>query len=86
MDGTPRAELPLVATLESGRRGRVLTICGSPYWRWDLYLWGTGRPGDLFRRFVSRSVRWLVSRDELKQVMIRPGKSLFEGAETVDPS
>jgi hypothetical protein len=82
VDGVSREDLPLVATSTAGR-GRVLTICGSPYWRWDLYLWGTGRSGDLFRRFVSRSVRWLVARDELKQVMIRPGKSLFEGAESV---
>jgi hypothetical protein len=82
LDGARREELPLVATMQHGR-GRVLTLAGSPYWRWDLYLWGTGRSGDAFRRFVSRSVRWLVSRDELKQVMIRPEKSLFEGAETV---
>ncbi|MGH2569599.1 MAG: hypothetical protein ACRDGR_00145, partial [bacterium] len=82
IDGAPREELPLVATSTSGR-GRVLTIAGAPYWRWDLYLWGTGRSGDLFRRFVSRSVRWLVARDELKQVMVRPVKNLFEGAENV---
>ena len=82
IDGGRRDELSLVATMQHGR-GRVLTVAGTPYWRWDLYLWGTGRSGDAFRRFVSRSVRWLVSRDELKQVMIRPEKSLFEGAETV---
>lgn len=82
IDGVPRDELPLVATSTSGR-GRVLTVAGGPYWRWDLYLWGTGRSGDHFRRFVSRAVRWLVARDELKQVMVRPVKSLFEGAESV---
>jgi hypothetical protein len=80
-DGT-HAELPLVAVRADGS-GRILTIAGSPYWRWDLYLWGSGRSGDVFRRFVSRSVRWLVSRDDLKPVMIRPGKTLFEGAEKV---
>jgi hypothetical protein len=82
VDGVPRDELPLVATSTSGR-GRVLTVAGSPYWRWDLYLWGTGRSGDHFRHFVSRAVRWLVARDELKQVMVRPVKSLFDGAESV---
>jgi len=82
MDGIPREELPLIATTTTGR-GRILTVAGSPYWRWDLYLWGTGRSGDLFRRFVSRSVRWLVARDELKQVMVRPVKSLFDGSENV---
>ncbi|MBZ0269557.1 hypothetical protein K8I85_15490, partial [bacterium] len=82
LNGMPQQDLPLVATASSGE-GRVLAIAGSPYWRWDLYLWGTGRSGDLFRRFVSRSVRWLVSRDDLKPVMIRPGKSLFEGADRV---
>lgn len=80
-DGT-RADLPLVAIRSDGN-GRILTIAGSPYWRWDLYLWGSGRSGDLFRRFVSRSVRWLVSRDDLKPVMIRPGKNLFDGADKV---
>jgi hypothetical protein len=82
VDGTAREELVLVATRTDGR-GRVLTIAGSPYWRWDLYLWGTGRSGDLHRRFVSRAVRWLVSRDDLKPVAIRPGKPLFEGADKV---
>jgi hypothetical protein len=82
LDGVAREEMPLVTTLETGR-GRVLAIAGGPYWRWDLYLWGTGRPGDAFRHLVSRSVRWLVARDELKQVLVRPGKSLFDGAETV---
>lgn len=82
LDGTVREELALVATRSDGN-GRVLTIAGSPYWRWDLYMWGSGRSGDLFRRFVSRSVRWLVSRDDLKPVMIRPSKSLFEGADRV---
>lgn len=82
VDGVPRPDLPLVAAMETGR-GRVLAVAGSPYWRWDLYLWGTGRSGDLFRRFVSRSVRWLVARDELKQVMVRPGKNLYDGAESV---
>jgi hypothetical protein len=32
---------------------------------------------------MSRSVRWLVARDELKQVMVRPGKPLYDGAESV---
>lgn len=82
VDGVPREDLPLVAVTQNGR-GRVLAVAGAPYWRWDLYLWGTGRSGDLFRRFVSRSVRWLVARDELKQVMIRPGKTLYDGAESV---
>ncbi|HMB71522.1 MAG TPA: hypothetical protein VKU85_19590, partial [bacterium] len=82
IDGVPREDLPLVAIMQNGR-GRVLAVAGAPYWRWDLYLWGTGRSGDLFRRFVSRSVRWLVARDELKQVMVRPGKSLYDGAESV---
>jgi hypothetical protein len=82
IDGVPREELPLVATSTSGR-GRVLTVAGGPYWRWDLYLWGTGRTGDHFHRFMSRAVRWLVARDELKQVMVRPVKSLFDGAESV---
>jgi len=82
IDGSPRDEIALVATSTSGR-GRVLTVAGGPYWRWDLYLWGTGRSGDRFRRFVSRAVRWLVARDELTQVMVRPVKSLFDGAETV---
>jgi hypothetical protein len=82
VDGVPREDLPLVAAVQHGR-GRVLAVAGAPYWRWDLYLWGTGRSGDLFRRFVSRSVRWLVARDELKQVMVRPGKSLYDGAESV---
>jgi hypothetical protein len=82
LDGTAREEMPLVTTLETGR-GRVLVVAGGPFWRWDLYLWGTGRPGDAFRRLVSRSVRWLVARDDLKQVLVRPGKNLFDGAETV---
>ena len=67
-------------TSEAGA-GRVLTISGAPYWRWDLRLWGTGRSGDLFRKFASRAVRWLVSRDELEPISIRPGKLLFDGAE-----
>jgi hypothetical protein len=82
LDGVPRPELPLVVTSGAGR-ARVLAVAGTPYWRWDLYLWGSGRSGDFFRRFISRAVRWLVSRDELEQVMIRPGKSLFDGAEDI---
>ena len=82
LDGIPRPELPLVTVSEAGA-GRVLGVAGSPYWRWDLRLWGSGRSGDLFRRFVSRSVRWLVSRDELRRIAIRPGKPLFDGAEDV---
>jgi hypothetical protein len=80
--GMPREDIPLLV-VSDGSRGRVLALCGSPYWRWDLYLWGSGRSGDVFRRLVARAVRWLVARDELKQVMIRPVKSLFEGAEAI---
>jgi hypothetical protein len=58
-------------------------VAGGPYWRWDLYLWGTGRSGDVLRRFLSRSVRWLVARDDFRPVMIRPVKNLFDGAEKV---
>lgn len=75
-------EVPLVASLQSGR-GRVLAWAGGPYWRWDLDSWGRGRSGDMYRKLVTRSVRWLVSRDELKQVAIRPSRSLFDGAEPV---
>ncbi len=80
--GIPREDIPLLI-VSDGARGRVLALCGSPYWRWDLYLWGSGRSGDVFRRLVARAARWLVARDELKQVMIRPVKSLFEGAEEI---
>lgn len=82
VDGVARDELTLVATRTDGR-GRILTVAGSPYWRWDLYLWGSGRTGDVFGRFVSRCVRWLVSRDDLKPVAIHPAKPLFEGADRV---
>ncbi len=82
VDGTVREELPIVATRADGR-GRVLTLAGSPFWRWDLYLWGSGRDGDVFGRFLARCVRWLVSRDDLKPVSIRPAKPLFEGADRV---
>jgi hypothetical protein len=58
-------------------------IAGGAYWKWDLYLWGTGHSGDMLRRFLSRSVRWLVARDDFRQVMIRPTKNLFDGAEKV---
>lgn len=82
LDGSERDELVLVATRAEGK-GRVLAIAGAPYWRWDLYLWGTGRSGDALRRLLSRSVRWLVARDDFKPVMIRPVKNLFDGAENV---
>ncbi len=82
LDGADRDELVLVATRAEGK-GRVLAIAGAPYWRWDLYLWGTGRSGDALRRLLSRSVRWLVARDDFKPVMIRPVKNLFDGAESV---
>ncbi len=78
----PGGNVALVATLE-GRAGRVLTMAGGPFWRWELYPWGQGRSGDTYRRFVSRAVRWLVSRDELKQVTIRPSQPLFEGSEPI---
>ncbi|MFN8178120.1 MAG: vWA domain-containing protein [bacterium] len=82
VDGVPHDELVLVATRAEGR-GRVLMIAGGPYWKWDLYLWGTGRSGDVLRRFLSRSVRWLVAREDFRPVMIRPSKNLFDGAEKV---
>ncbi len=78
----PGGEVALIATLE-GRAGRVLAMAGGPFWRWELYPWGQGRTGDSYRRFVSRAVRWLVSRDELKQVTIRPSQPLFEGSEPI---
>ena len=82
LDGVPRQDLPLIATRREGR-GRVLTLAGSPYWRWDLYLWGSGRTGDVFARLASRAVRWLVARDDLAPVMVRPAKPLFDGADPV---
>ena len=82
LDGVVRDDLPLVATRQAGR-GRVLMLAGTPYWRWDLYLWGSGRTGGAFARLSSRAVRWLASRDELEAVMVRPSKNLFDGAESV---
>jgi len=82
-EGTGRErEVPLLMVVEQ-RRGRVLALGGGPYWRWDLYPWGQGRSGEPYRKLMTRAVRWLVSRDELKQVMIRPAKPLFGGAEPV---
>lgn len=74
--------IPLVASVERGK-GRVLAWAGGPYWRWDLDSWGRGRSGDPYRKLVSRAVRWLVSRDALKQVMIRASRTLYDGAEPV---
>jgi hypothetical protein len=82
VDGAARSELSLLATRRVGQ-GRVLTIAGTPYWRWDHTLWGTGRQGDVLRRLLSRAVRWLVARDDFRPVMIRPVKNLFDGAEQV---
>ncbi|MCA9752992.1 MAG: hypothetical protein KC591_12425, partial [Gemmatimonadetes bacterium] len=82
IDGAPRDELPLVATVSAGR-GRVLTLGGSPFWRWDLSPWGRGRTGDVFARLVTRSARWLVARDDLESVIVRPARPLFDGADPV---
>lgn len=73
---------PVVAAMES-RQGRVLAVAGGPFWRWELYLQGREGGSDTYRKFISRCVRWLVARDELKQVAIRPSKPLFDGAEPV---
>lgn len=62
---------------------KSLALLGYGFWRWDLLMWGVGKTNEMLVRFLQRSIRWLVTREEVKQVKISTDKLVYRSGEQV---
>ena len=73
---------PLIVARKSGER-KALAVLGYGLWRWDLMMWGAGGTNEAFLKFLSNSIRWLVTREDTKLVRIKPDKQVYRSGEEV---
>lgn len=79
---TAASRKPILLTRQVGGQ-KSLAMLGYGFWRWDLLMWGAGKTNDLLLRFLQRSVRWLITREEVKQVKIATDKLVYRSGEQV---
>jgi hypothetical protein len=63
---------------------KSIAVLGYGLWRWKLLPQAVDESSDVLRAFISNSVRWLTTREELKPVRILPTKEVFSGGEAVE--
>ena len=64
-DGSPA---PVLAAWQAGA-GRVLTLAADSLWRWQFA--ADEQQGELYRRFLSNSIRWLMKDPELSHLTLK---------------
>jgi len=62
---------------------KTLVFLGQGLWRWDFMMWGVGKSNNLLLTFLERSVRWLITRDELKRVRFTTDKMIYQSGNQV---
>jgi len=74
--------LPLVVSKKFGNH-KSLMISGYEIWRWDLMLWGIGKSNQVFKQFLSNSIRWLINKEDSKTVRIYPDDEIYRNGQQV---
>ncbi len=63
---------------------KSFAILGYGIWRWKLLAGASSETEKFFDPWISSIVRWLVTRDDNKQLRVVPSKEIFSQGETVD--
>ena len=77
-----KAPLPLVIARKVGQH-KSIAVLGYGIWRWDLLMWGIGKSNEVFKQFLSNSVRWLITKEDSKPVRIYPDQEIYRNGEQV---
>ena len=75
-------EFPLVVSRQLGEQ-KTLLLMGHGLYRWDLLMESIGGSNDILKGFLSRSVRWLTTREAEKRVRLSVQKRLFRAGEDI---
>lgn len=62
---------------------KSLAILGHGIWRWRLMGQGNPQTVPFLSRFLTSSIQWLSSREESRQVRVKPAKPFFHEGESV---
>jgi hypothetical protein len=76
------SRLPLLGYRRLGP-GKLLALAGAPLWTWGFEPLGYGREGEVYRRFLEGTIRWLTVQDDFDPVRIVPEKEVFSRGQTV---
>jgi hypothetical protein len=74
---------PLVLSRSVGGN-KSIAVTGHGIYRWRLMAQGSASTRMFFTSFLSNAVRWLTTRENEKQVRVRPAKEIFTTAEEAD--
>lgn len=75
-------EIPLIVARHVGEEKSV-ALFGYGLYRWDLLMRGIGGTNDVLKGFLRNAVRWLIIREEEKQVRITMDKLVFRAGEEI---
>jgi len=56
-------------------------LLGSGFYRWDLLMWGVGEDHEILKGLLSRTIRWLVARDEIDRFFLKADKRTYRSGE-----
>lgn len=77
------AAAPLVISRDLGGR-KTLLVLGYGLYRWDLLAESVGGTNEILKGFLSKSMRWLVTREEQERVRLSTSKMSYRAGEDVD--
>jgi hypothetical protein len=63
---------------------KSLAVLGYGVWRWKLLAGASSETENFFDPWLSNVVRWLVTRDDNKELKVEPSKEIFSQGESVD--
>ena len=74
---------PLLVS-RSVMHAKSFAVLGYGIWRWKLLAGASGETENFFDPWISSVVRWLVTRDDNKELNVEPSKEIFSQGEVVD--
>ncbi|UCE05727.1 MAG: hypothetical protein JSW07_19375 [bacterium] len=74
--------IPIAITKKMGQH-KSMAILVYGIWRWDLLMWGIGKSNDVFSKFLSNSVRWLITKEDSKLLRIYPDQEIYRNGQQV---
>jgi hypothetical protein len=83
-DKTKRAlNYPILISQKIGKQ-KKLVLLGYGLWRWSSLLAIRENSENVYRKFISNSVRWLATREDSKLVRISTDKNIYRSTENIE--
>ncbi len=74
--------LPFLAIMRLPK-GKTMVMNGLPLWRWNFMMWGIGKDGNDYVRFMTNTMKWLSTQEKSSLLNVATSRPMYHSGEPV---